>query len=64
MLEVDPKEKQLINITEWNAREVRIEIFGSGYYVLKDDVAEWIKCNVNKIVSEVTINMNTTTEEK
>lgn len=50
-------EKQLINITDWNEREVRIELFGNGHYILKEDVSKFIKDRASDIALEVTKNM-------
>ena len=53
------KEKHLINITAWNDREIRIEVFGNGYYVPKSDVKRWMKASMDKIIAEVVNNMET-----
>ena len=50
-------EKQLIKITTWSKREIRIELFGQGYYVLKDRVSDFIKDHASDIASEVLQNL-------
>lgn len=50
-------DKQLINITDWNEYEVRIEICGNGNYILKEDVGKWIRENAELIAMEVAYNL-------
>jgi hypothetical protein len=49
--------KQLINITDWNKSEVRVEIFGNGNYIPKENISEWIRNNADRIASEVSSNI-------
>jgi hypothetical protein len=56
--------KQLINITEWNDHEVRVEIFGNGNYIPKSQVAKWIRDNASSIASEVSSNIEVRNESE
>jgi hypothetical protein len=51
-------EKQLINITEWNEHEVRIELLGNGNYIPKEKIHEWVKENADRIALEISRNIN------
>ena len=55
--------KQLINITDWSENEVRVEIFGNGSYIPKNDIGQWIRDNADRIATEVVSNIETTLTE-
>ena len=47
----------LINITEWNEHEVRIEISGNGHYVPKEQITTFLTNNILDISLEIQRNM-------
>lgn len=54
---MEARQKQLINMTAWGDLEVRVELFGNGNYVLRENISEWIKKNADRIALEVTRNL-------
>jgi hypothetical protein len=51
-------EKSLIKITTWNEFEIRIELFGNGHYVRKEDISAFIEEHASDIALEVKSNLS------
>ena len=49
--------KNLLNIQDWNEREVRIELSGNGHYVLKENLTKFIKDKALEISLEIQKNI-------